>query len=71
MSWSIEYDPGALKDLQKLDRSVQREILNYMDRRIAADNPRQFGSPSEEADSDCGVTGCGIIGSFASFRTSD
>ena len=46
MAWSIEYDPGALKDLKKLDRSMQREILDYMDRRIAmAENPRQFGKP--------------------------
>lgn len=36
MGWSIEYDPGALKDLKKLDRPIQREILDYMDHRVAA-----------------------------------
>lgn len=46
MAWTIEYDEGALKDLKKLDRQVQREILNYMDKRIAkAQDPRAFGKP--------------------------
>jgi mRNA interferase RelE/StbE len=46
VKWTIAYDPEALKDLRKLDRAVQREILDYMDARIAkAANPRQFGKP--------------------------
>ena len=46
MAWTIEYDPGALKDLKKLDRKIQREILDYMDRRVAAaKDPRDFGKP--------------------------
>jgi mRNA interferase RelE/StbE len=46
VSWQIEYDPEASKDLRKLDRSIQREILDYMDRRISrADDPRKFGKP--------------------------
>jgi mRNA interferase RelE/StbE len=46
LAWKIEYDAGAVKDLRKLDRQVQREILDYMDRRIAkADDPRAFGKP--------------------------
>jgi len=46
VKWTIEYDPEALKDLRKLDRAAQREILDYMDARIAkATNPRQFGKP--------------------------
>lgn len=44
MAWTIKYDPRALKDLRKLDRPIQREILDYMDHRIApAQEPRQFG----------------------------
>lgn len=44
MSWEIEYDPDALRDLRKLDRSIQREILGYMDQRVAkAEDPRKFG----------------------------
>jgi mRNA interferase RelE/StbE len=46
LAWSIEYDPGALKDLKKLDRTIQREILDYMDTRVAtAPHPRNFGKP--------------------------
>jgi mRNA interferase RelE/StbE len=46
VSWQIECDPEASKDLRKLDRSIQREILDYMDRRISrADDPRKFGKP--------------------------
>ncbi|HMD86900.1 MAG TPA: type II toxin-antitoxin system RelE/ParE family toxin [Terriglobia bacterium] len=46
MAWSIEYDPEALKDLRKLDRAIQREILDYMDTRVAtAQDPRHFGRP--------------------------
>lgn len=46
MAWTIEYDEGALADLKKLDRQIQREILDYMDTRIAqAADPRAFGKP--------------------------
>jgi mRNA interferase RelE/StbE len=46
LAWTIEYDPGALKDLKKLDRQIQREILDYMDERVArAKDPRGFGKP--------------------------
>ncbi len=46
MAWSIEYDPGALKDLKKLDLAIQREIVDYMDHRVAtAQDPRDFGKP--------------------------
>ena len=46
MAWTIEYDPRALKDLKKLDRTIQREILDYMDERVAkAKDPRDFGKP--------------------------
>jgi mRNA interferase RelE/StbE len=46
VAWEIEYNPEALKDLRKLDRAIQREILEYMERRIvAAADPRKFGKP--------------------------
>ncbi len=46
MAWTIEYDPRVLKDLRKLDRQIQREILDYMDDRVAtAKDPRDFGKP--------------------------
>ncbi len=32
--------------MRKLDRAIQREILDYMERRIGtASDPRQFGKP--------------------------
>ena len=44
MGWSIEYSGLALKQLKKLNRSVQADILDYMDKRIAmAVSPRDFG----------------------------
>ena len=46
MAWTIEYDPRALKDLKMIDRAIQREILDYMDERVAkAKDPRDFGKP--------------------------
>jgi mRNA interferase RelE/StbE len=42
----LNTDPEALEDLKKLDRTIQQEILDYMDNRIAtAENPRNFGKP--------------------------
>jgi mRNA interferase RelE/StbE len=46
LAWKIEYDPRVLKDLRKLDREVQREILDYLESRIAvASDPRDYGKP--------------------------
>jgi mRNA interferase RelE/StbE len=44
LGWIIEYSGLALRQLKKLSRPVQAEILDYMDKRIAmAANPRDFG----------------------------
>ena len=46
MAWTIEYDEGAIADLKKIDPQMQREILDYLDKRIArAEDPRTFGKP--------------------------
>lgn len=46
MAWTIEYDEDALADLKKIDRQVQREILDYMKKRVGeAEDPRAFGKP--------------------------
>lgn len=46
MAWKIEYDEGALADLKKLDRQIQREILDYMKKRIGvSEDPRALGKP--------------------------
>jgi len=44
LTWNIEWDDRARKELRKLDSSVQKEILSYLRIRIAeSDNPRLFG----------------------------
>jgi mRNA interferase RelE/StbE len=46
LAWTVEYDPRVEKDLNAIDRAMQREILEYMDTRIATDeDPRRFGKP--------------------------
>jgi mRNA interferase RelE/StbE len=44
--WTVEYDPRVEKDLKAIDRTMQREILDYMDHRIATEeDPHRFGKP--------------------------
>ena len=46
MTWIVEFDDGAAKELRKLDRQAQQEILRYLRERIATDeDPRRFGKP--------------------------
>lgn len=44
MTWIIEWDDRARKELRKLDKSIQKEILNYLRTRIEnTEDPRLFG----------------------------
>ena len=44
MAWQIEFDPEAVKDLKKLDRTVQQRILGFLKTRIApCRDPRAIG----------------------------
>lgn len=44
MRWAYSFDERALKELKKLGKQVQREILKFLDERIAtAENPARFG----------------------------
>lgn len=44
MTWTIEWDDRARRELRRLDRQTQREILRYFSERIATDeDPRRFG----------------------------
>ena len=44
MNWTYRFDERALKELRKLGRPAQREIIHYLDTRIATDaDPRRFG----------------------------
>jgi mRNA interferase RelE/StbE len=44
VSWAYRFDERALKELKKLDRQAQKEILAYLDERVAGkEDPRRFG----------------------------
>lgn len=44
MTWRVEWDNSAVKELRKLDRQTQQNILRYFRERIAGnDDPRRFG----------------------------
>jgi mRNA interferase RelE/StbE len=44
VNWVYRFDDRALKDLKKLGRAAQRDIIAYLDERVAGDsNPRRFG----------------------------
>lgn len=46
MTWTVEWDDRAVKELRKLDRQIQQEILTYFRERIATtEDPRRFGKP--------------------------
>lgn len=46
MTWTVEFGDAAAKELRKLDRQAQQEILRYFRERIATDeDPRRFGKP--------------------------
>jgi len=69
LTWTIEYHPRVEKDLKAIDRPIQREILDYMDARIASnENPRRFGKSLRHEFRGYGVTAAASIASFAKFR---
>lgn len=44
MIWKIKWDERIAKDFKKIDLSIQKKIINYMEKRIASQkNPRIFG----------------------------
>jgi mRNA interferase RelE/StbE len=44
MSWVYRFDERAVKELRKLGKQAQRDIMSYLDERIAVDeDPRRFG----------------------------
>jgi len=44
LTWTVEWDDRARRELRRLDRPVQKAILKYFRERIATDeNPRRFG----------------------------
>lgn len=46
MTWTVEWDARARRELWRLDHSAQREILRFFRERIMTDeDPRRFGRP--------------------------
>ena len=46
MAWRIEITHTAKKQLAKLDRQVQTEIVRYLRERLSTDDdPRRYGAP--------------------------
>ncbi len=43
MAWTVNFEPRALAELRKLDRSAQKRIVNFLQERVG--NPRDFGRP--------------------------
>lgn len=44
MSWAYSFNESARKQLKKLGRQSQLEILSYLDERVTGDeDPRRFG----------------------------
>jgi mRNA interferase RelE/StbE len=46
LAWTIEFEQDAIRQLNRLDRSVRRRITEYLELRVVASgDPRQFGKP--------------------------
>ena len=46
MNWKIIWNEGALQDLKKLDKFIQKKLLHFLNTRIAPlENPRVRGKP--------------------------
>jgi len=44
LAWTVEFTPGAERDLKQLDRPVQQRIIRFMRERVAsAEDPRAIG----------------------------
>ena len=46
MAWIVNFEPRALRELKKLDRSTQNHVVQILQERIAGNHdPRDFGKP--------------------------
>jgi mRNA interferase RelE/StbE len=44
MNWVYRFDEWALKELRKLGKQDQRDIISYLDERVSGrEDPRRFG----------------------------
>ena len=46
MAWTVDFDPRAFKELEDLDRTVQKRIVTFIRERVlTATSPRDIGKP--------------------------
>lgn len=45
MAWTVEFSEGAQHDFARIATTVQRDVIRYLERVTAHDNPRDFGKP--------------------------
>jgi mRNA interferase RelE/StbE len=46
LAWIVSFEPRALRELKKLDRSTQNHVVQFLQERIAGNlDPRDFGKP--------------------------
>jgi len=46
LAWTVSFEPRAEKELEKLDRQVQRRVVRFLRERIeAGSDPRDTGKP--------------------------
>ncbi len=46
MAWTANFDPRALKELENLDRVVQKRVVSYLQTRVLEKGkPRDLGKP--------------------------
>jgi len=44
MTWKVEFEPDAQRELDKLDKSIRQRILKFLHERLGKlDDPRQLG----------------------------
>jgi len=62
MAWKIELDPGAERELSKLDPPVARRIFGFLHDRLATlEDPRSIGEPLKGS----------TLGAFWKYRVGD
>lgn len=62
MAWIVEFEAGARKDLEKLDRPIAKRIMEFLRNRvITLDDPRSIGEALKGAR----------LGEFWKYRVGD
>lgn len=60
MTWTIEFDKKASKELKALDKTAKKQIDKFLLKLMKSRNPRQFGESLK-----------GTLGSFWRYRVGD